>query len=50
MARSTQGQIPDENFENDHGPVKEKVPLTQAELEWLEHMKKEMEDEDGDGD
>jgi hypothetical protein len=45
MARSTQGQIPDDNFENDHGPPKEKVPLTQAELDWLAQLKKEVEDD-----
>ena len=39
MARSTQGPIPDDHFENDPLPTTEEKPLSAEMQAWLEHLK-----------
>ena len=42
MARSRLGPIPDDHFENDHGPPPKNVPpLSKEWLEWIEKVKAE---------
>ena len=48
--RNKLGFIPEDFFENDWGPSNQKVTLTQAELDWLEQLKKEVEDKYKPGD
>lgn len=50
MARDKLGPIPDDHFENDHEWPPKNVSLTQAELDWLEQLKKEVQDKYKPGD
>jgi hypothetical protein len=51
MSRNKLGPIPDDHFENEPGPPsKEKQPLSQSELDWIETLKKtikEKQDKEG---